>query len=40
MKKKEIFNDVFLPNNQKKLFLYDQYFKLFAKLYKKKSLPT
>ena len=40
MKKKEIFNDVFLPNKQEKLFLYDQYFKLFAKLYKNNLLPN
>ena len=40
MKKKEIFNDVFLPNKQEKLFLYDQYFKLFAKLYKSNLLPN
>ena len=40
MKKKEIFNDFFLPKKQKKLFLYDQYFKLFAKLYKNNLLPN
>ena len=40
MKPKEIFNDVFLPNKQEKLFLYDQYFKLFAKLYKNNLLPN
>ena len=40
MKKKGIFNDIFLPNKQKKLFLYDQYFKLFAKLYKNNLLPN
>ena len=34
MNKKEIFDNDFLPNKQKKLFLYDQYFKLFTKLYK------
>ena len=38
MKKKEIFNKDFLPNRQEKLFLYDQYFKLFIKLYKNNLL--
>ena len=33
MKKKEIFNKNFLPNRQEKLFLYDQYFNLFIKLF-------
>ena len=40
MKKKEIFNKNFLPNRQEKLFLYDQYFKLFIKLYKNNLLPN
>ena len=40
MKKKEIFDNVFLPSKQKKLFLYEQYFKLFAKLYKNNLLPN
>ena len=40
MKKKEIFNKYFLPNRQEKLFLYDQYFKLFIKLYKNNLLPN
>ena len=40
MKKKEIFNTNFLPNRQEKLFLYDQYFKLFIKLYKNNLLPN
>ena len=40
MKKKEIFNKDFLPNRQEKLFLYDQYFKLFIKLYKNNLLPN
>jgi len=40
MKKKEIFNNDFLPNKQKELFLYDQYFKLFAKLFKNNLLPS
>ena len=40
MKKKEIFDNDFLPNKQKKLFLYDQYFKLFTKLYKNNLLPN
>ena len=40
MNKKEIFDNDFLPNKQKKLFLYDQYFKLFAKLYKNNLLPN
>ena len=34
MKTKETFSDDFLPNKQEKLFSYDQYFKLFIKLYK------
>ena len=40
MKKKEIFNKDFLPNKQKKIFLYEQYFKLFIKLYKNDLLPN
>ena len=40
MKKKEIFTTDFLPNKQEKLFLYDQYFKLFIKLYKNNLLPN
>ena len=40
MKKNEIFNKDFLPNRQEKLFLYDQYFKLFIKLYKNNLLPN
>ena len=40
MKKKEILNKDFLPNRQEKLFLYDQYFKLFTKLYKNNLLPN
>ena len=40
MKKKEIFHKDFLPNRQEKLFLYDQYFKLFIKLYNNNLLPN
>ena len=40
MKKKEIFSTDFLPNKQEKLFSYDQYFKLFIKLYKNNLLPN
>ena len=40
MKKKEIFTTDFLPNKQEKLFSYDQYFKLFIKLYKNNLLPN
>jgi DNA polymerase-3 subunit delta' len=40
MKKKEIFSTDFLPNKQEKLFSYDQYFKLFSKLYKNNLLPN
>ena len=40
MNKKEIFNKYFLPSRQEKLFLYDQYFKLFTKLYKNNLLPN
>ena len=40
MQKKEIFPDDFLPKVQKKLFLYDQYFNLFIKLYKNNLLPN
>ena len=40
MKKKEIFNKDFLPNRQERLFSYDQYFKLFTKLYKNNLLPN
>ena len=40
MKNKEIINKYFLPNMQEKLFLYDQYFKFFAKLYKNNLLPN
>jgi DNA polymerase-3 subunit delta' len=40
MKKKEIFTADFLPNKQEKLFSYDQYFKLFIKLYKNNLLPN
>ena len=40
MKKKEIFVNHFLPIRQNKLFLYDQYFKVFIKLYKNNLLPN
>jgi len=40
MQKKEIFSKDFLPNEQKKLFLYDQHFNLFIKLYKNNLLPN
>ena len=40
MNKKEIFDNDFLSNKQKKLFLYDQYFKLFINLYKNNLLPN
>lgn len=40
MKKKEFFNKDFSPNRQEKLFLYDQYFELFIKLYKNNLLPN
>jgi DNA polymerase-3 subunit delta' len=40
MKKKEIFSTDFLPNKQEKLFSYEQYFKLFIKLYKNNLLPN
>ena len=40
MNKNQIFDNDFLPNKQKKLFLYDQYFKLFEKLYKNNLLPN
>ncbi len=40
MKKKEIFSTDFLPNKQEKLFSYEQYFKLFTKLYKNNLLPN
>ena len=40
MIKKEIFNKYFSPNRQERLFLYDQYFKLFIKLYKNNLLPN
>jgi DNA polymerase-3 subunit delta' len=40
MKKKEIFTTDFLPSKQEKLFSYDQYFKLFIKLYKNNLLPN
>jgi DNA polymerase-3 subunit delta' len=40
MKKKETFTTNLLPNKQEKLFLYDQYFKLFIKLYKNNLLPN
>ncbi len=40
MKKKEIFTTDFLPNKQTKLFSYQQYFKLFIKLYKNNLLPN
>ena len=40
MKKNEIFNKDFLPIRQKKLFFYNQYFKLFIKLYKNNLLPN
>ena len=40
MKKKEIFTTDFLPNKQERLFSYDQYFKLFIKLYKNNLLPN
>jgi len=40
MKKKEIFTTDFLPNMHEKLFSYDQYFKLFIKLYKNNLLPN
>ena len=37
---KEIFSNDFLPIRQEKLFLYDQYFNLFTKLYKNNLLPN
>jgi DNA polymerase-3 subunit delta' len=40
MEKKEIFNNNFLPNKQEKLFLYEQHFNLFTKLYKNNLLPN
>ena len=40
MKKKEIFATDFLPNKQERLFSYEQYFKLFTKLYKNNLLPN
>ena len=40
MPKNEIFNKDFLPIRQKKLFSYNQYFKLFIKLYKNNLLPN
>jgi|TARA_B100002003_G_scaffold230587_1_gene240865 DNA polymerase-3 subunit delta' len=40
MKNIEIFPNAFLPIGQKKLFLYDQHFNLFIKLYKKSLLPN
>ena len=40
MQKNEIFNIDFLPIRQKKLFFYNQYFKLFIKLYKNNLLPN
>jgi len=40
MKMKEIFSNDFLPIRQEKLFLYDQYFNLFTKLYKNNLLPN
>ena len=40
MQKNEIFNKNFLPIRQKKLFFYNQYFKLFIKLYKNNLLPN
>ena len=40
MQKNEIFNKDFLPIRQKKLFFYNQYFKLFIKLYKNNLLPN
>jgi len=40
MKKKEIFSTDFLPNKQEQLFSYEQYFKLFTKLYKNNLLPN
>ena len=40
MKKKEIFSKDFLPIRQEKLFLYEEYFKLFTKLYKNNLLPN
>jgi DNA polymerase-3 subunit delta' len=40
MKKQEIFFFFFLPNKQEKLFSYEQYFKLFTKLYKNNLLPN
>ena len=40
MKKKEIFSTNLLPNKQEKLFSYEQYFKLFTKLYKNNLLPN
>jgi len=40
MEKKEIFIKRLISKRQEKLFLYDQYFNLFVKLYKKKLLPN
>ena len=40
MQKNEIFNKDFLPIRQKKLFFYNQYFKLFIKLYKNNLLQN
>jgi DNA polymerase-3 subunit delta' len=40
MQKKEIFSNDFLPNRQNKLFLYDQLFNSFIKLYKNNLLPN
>jgi DNA polymerase-3 subunit delta' len=40
MEKKDIFTTDFLSNKQEKLFSYDQYFKLFIKLYKNNLLPN
>ena len=40
METKENLNEIFLPNEQKKLFCYDEYFKLFIKLFKNNLLPN
>jgi len=40
MEKKKIFTTDFLPIRQEKLFSYEQYFKLFIKLYKNNLLPN
>lgn len=39
MKKQETLNINYFPNNQQRLFLYEKYFSLFARLFKKNLLP-